>query len=111
MITRRQLLTGLAGGVAVATAAATLVRAKIRAPIAKRPHAEVVHPGNSDVGFYDAIPHNTGLYCPEEGKLTFVSAGVEVMRILPTTPPTLQIAPGVKVEEIIALARGAGLQV
>ncbi len=109
MITRRQLLTGLAGGVAAATAAATLVRAKIRAPIAKRPHAEVVHPGNSDVGFpYGAMPRdvNTGWFCPGEGKLTFASKGVEVMRILPTTPPTLQIAPGVAVEEIISLSRG-----
>ena len=109
MITRRQLLTGIAGGVAAATVAATLVRAKTHIlPYNADGKGHVVHPGNSDVGFYGAIPQdaNTGWYCPSEGRLTFASNGVEVMRIVPGPPVTMYIKEGVVVEDILKIAKG-----
>jgi len=115
MITRRNLLMGLAGGVAAATAAATLVRTSapkaLGWPFRKgltqadlpRPHA-LLKPRAPKYEFTQ--DKDTGICSLKQDQLTLISGGVEVMRITPGPPPTMYIKKGVKVRDILDIATG-----
>ena len=83
MITRRKLLMGLAGGVAAATAAVTLVRASSGLTPADLPL------NLSDIGFYGSTPvstpryvfkqdMDTGIYRAADDTLQLVAGGVRI---------------------------------
>lgn len=100
---RRQLLKGLAGGVAAAIAAPALIRTESNEWIRGKWAATKLAISNvPKYSFTD--DKNTGIYAPRADKLSLVAGGVEVMRIEPGPPATVFIKRGTRIEDIAKLA-------